>query len=106
VSFAAITLCVASKRVFIVVNVYFVIDSVLKLFDTPSYTRRGAQIMKLFIKEFFHPPSQVHIFPSAPCSIYLKSHILIMPHATLILLHVIGFGDAMGKIKAHSVICC
>jgi hypothetical protein len=34
VSFAAITLCVAS-RVFIVV--YFVIDSVRKLLDTSSY---------------------------------------------------------------------
>jgi hypothetical protein len=32
VSFAAITLCVASQRVFIVVNLYFVIDSVRKLF--------------------------------------------------------------------------
>jgi hypothetical protein len=39
VSFAAITLCVASQRVFIVVNVYFVIDSVRKLLDTPSYVR-------------------------------------------------------------------
>jgi hypothetical protein len=36
VSFAAITLCVASQRVFVVV--YFVIDSVRKLLDTPSYT--------------------------------------------------------------------
>jgi hypothetical protein len=36
VSFAAITLCVASQRVFIVVRVYFVIDSVRKLLDTPS----------------------------------------------------------------------
>jgi hypothetical protein len=36
VSFAAITLCVASQRVFVVV-VYFVIDSVRKLLDTPSY---------------------------------------------------------------------
>jgi hypothetical protein len=36
VSFAAITLRVASQRVFIVV-VYFVIDSVRKLLDTPSY---------------------------------------------------------------------
>jgi hypothetical protein len=35
VSFAAITLCVASQQVFIVV-VYFVIDSVRKLLDTPS----------------------------------------------------------------------
>jgi hypothetical protein len=37
VSFAAITLCVASQRVFIVA-VYFVIDSVRKLLVTPSYT--------------------------------------------------------------------
>jgi hypothetical protein len=36
VSFAAITLCVASQRGFIVVSVYFVIDSVRKLLDTPS----------------------------------------------------------------------
>jgi hypothetical protein len=35
VSFAAITLCVVSQRVSIVV--YFVIDSVWKLLDTPSY---------------------------------------------------------------------
>jgi hypothetical protein len=33
VSFAAI----ASQRVFVVVSVYFVIDSVRKLLDTPSY---------------------------------------------------------------------
>jgi hypothetical protein len=37
VSFATITPCVASQRVFIVVSVYFVIDSVRKLSDTPSY---------------------------------------------------------------------
>jgi hypothetical protein len=37
VSFAAITLCVTSQRVFIIVVVYFVIDSVRKLLDTPSY---------------------------------------------------------------------
>jgi flagellar basal body-associated protein FliL len=53
VSFAAITLCVASQRVFIIIIiiimiiiiiiiaaaavVYFVIDSVGKLLDTPSY---------------------------------------------------------------------
>jgi hypothetical protein len=35
VSFAAITICVASQRVSIVV--YFVIDSVRKILDTPSY---------------------------------------------------------------------
>jgi len=37
VSFAAITLCVASQRVFIVVSIYFIIDSVRKLLVTPSY---------------------------------------------------------------------
>jgi hypothetical protein len=36
VSFAAITLCVASQWVFIIVSVYFVIDSVRKLLDTNS----------------------------------------------------------------------
>jgi hypothetical protein len=36
VSFAAITLCVAPQRVFIVVSVYFVIDSVRKLLDTAT----------------------------------------------------------------------
>jgi hypothetical protein len=37
VSFAAITLCIASQWVFIVVSVYFVIGSARKLLDTPSY---------------------------------------------------------------------
>jgi hypothetical protein len=37
VSCAAITLCVASQRVIPKVNVYFVIDSVRKLLDTPMY---------------------------------------------------------------------
>jgi hypothetical protein len=37
VSFAAIILRIASQRVFDVVSVYFVIDSVRKLMDTPSY---------------------------------------------------------------------
>jgi hypothetical protein len=40
VSFATITLGVASQRVFILVSVYFVIYSVLTLLDTPSYIPR------------------------------------------------------------------
>jgi hypothetical protein len=36
-SFATVTLCVASQRVFVVVVVDFVIDSVRKLLDTLSY---------------------------------------------------------------------
>jgi hypothetical protein len=39
VSFAVITLCVPSQRVFIVPVVYFVIDSVQKLLNIPSYVR-------------------------------------------------------------------
>jgi len=31
-------LCVASQRVFIAAAVYFVMDSVRKLLDTPSYS--------------------------------------------------------------------
>jgi hypothetical protein len=38
VSFAAITLSVASQRVLIVVRIHFVIDSVRKLLDTFVYT--------------------------------------------------------------------
>jgi hypothetical protein len=37
VSFAAITLYVASQRIFIVVIVYFVVKSARKLSDTPSH---------------------------------------------------------------------
>jgi hypothetical protein len=37
VRFTAITLCVASQLVFIVVILYFVIDSVRKLLDILSY---------------------------------------------------------------------
>jgi hypothetical protein len=50
VSFAAITLCVASQRVFIFV--YFVIGSVRKLLVTPSY----------FIVDLGVPSLQIHIY--------------------------------------------
>jgi hypothetical protein len=40
VSFDAITNCVTSQRACIVVSVYFVTDSVRKLLDIPSHTRR------------------------------------------------------------------
>jgi hypothetical protein len=39
VMFAAITHCVASQRVCIAVTVYFIIDSVRKLLDIPSFSR-------------------------------------------------------------------
>jgi hypothetical protein len=41
VSFAAITFCVTTQRGFIVISVYFVIDSVRKLLNTPSHSCRG-----------------------------------------------------------------
>jgi hypothetical protein len=37
VTFAVITLCVASERVVPKVSIYFFIDSVRKLLDPPSY---------------------------------------------------------------------
>jgi hypothetical protein len=42
VSFAAITLRVASQRVFVIIVVYFVIDSVRKLLDTPSHVKNSS----------------------------------------------------------------
>jgi hypothetical protein len=41
VSFAAITFFVVSQQVIPKVSVYFVIDSVRKLLDTPSYIARS-----------------------------------------------------------------
>jgi hypothetical protein len=50
VSFIAITLYVASQRVFISVSVYFVTDSVRKLLDTPSYKiQEGNAYVRLFL---------------------------------------------------------
>jgi hypothetical protein len=48
VSFASITLCVASQRVFIVVSVYFVIYTVRKLLDTPTYNSALSQFSFTF----------------------------------------------------------
>jgi hypothetical protein len=49
VNFAAITLYVASQRVFIVASIYFVIDSVRKLLDTLVLCRIYAN--RLLIRE-------------------------------------------------------
>jgi hypothetical protein len=50
VSFAAVTLCNASQQVFIVI--YFVIDSVRKLLDTPSYIGKN---LLLLLKWLYSP---------------------------------------------------
>jgi hypothetical protein len=53
VSFAAIALCVASQRVFVVVVVvHFVIDSDRKLLDTPSYLHHSARVNPICV--LFH----------------------------------------------------
>jgi hypothetical protein len=44
--FAAITLYVASQRVFIVVSIYFVIESVRNHLDTPSYNCSCKEVLK------------------------------------------------------------
>jgi hypothetical protein len=53
VSFAAINLCVASQRVFIVVSVYFFSDSVRKLLDTHPY-------MSFQVKLYLSEPGYLH----------------------------------------------
>jgi hypothetical protein len=50
VKFAAITLCVASQRV-IIVDVYFVIDSVRKGLETPLYIRQLVCRIEIMCKE-------------------------------------------------------
>jgi len=53
VSFATITLCVASQQVYVVL-VYFVIDSVWKLLETPLYSyiadKKRSPILILWMK--------------------------------------------------------
>jgi hypothetical protein len=60
VSFAAITLCVVSQRVTPKVGVYFVIDSVRKLLNTPSNVSKWAQLVAWrYIKTVFSFSSAV-----------------------------------------------
>jgi hypothetical protein len=54
-SFVAITLCVASQRVFIVISVYFVMDSVRKLLDPPSYSQGWEGDGRMYLKQDFDP---------------------------------------------------
>jgi hypothetical protein len=52
VSFAAITLCVASQRVFIFNVVYFVNDSVRKLLDTPQHVPENTFDKRNYVQIF------------------------------------------------------
>jgi hypothetical protein len=64
VGFAAIPLCVASQRVFIVVSVYFVMDSVPKLLDTLSKLRRLSQA-RVYLWQGYHS-NECFFLPSSP----------------------------------------
>jgi hypothetical protein len=68
VSFATVTLCVASQLVFIFV-VYFVIDSVQKFLDTPSYNVFFTSILSVGY-------SILHLILAVPkmssCNCYMK----------------------------------
>jgi hypothetical protein len=66
VRFAAITLCVASQRVFIVVVVCLVIDSVRKLLDIPSYVNPSEQLRLAEFQRLFN-------MQRIRCSLFLHS---------------------------------
>jgi hypothetical protein len=69
VSFVDITLRVAFQRVLIVVSVYFVIDSVRKLLDIPSYVFATELYKVILIQRFdsTHPDLKGP-WGSSPCS--------------------------------------
>jgi len=52
VSFAAITLCVASERPVLKVSLYIVIDPVRKLLDTPAYKGGVSYTGMMFVSYF------------------------------------------------------
>jgi hypothetical protein len=56
VSFAAITLSVASQQVFIVVSLHFVTDSVRKRWDTSSYYQQDMNIISISNSFFMFVP--------------------------------------------------
>jgi hypothetical protein len=100
VSFVVITLCVASQRVFIVVSVYFIIDSVRKLLDTPSYFRI------LYVRMFLmcsvdlsmgailarHTSRRYPVRGQTPASISLVTHSAAHKNVTE-LIHILHFSQ-------------
>jgi hypothetical protein len=71
VNFTAITIYVASQRVFVVVIVvYFVIDSVRKLLDTPSY------FIEVSLVDFGFRTwrTDVHVFSCRSCTFMPRMH--------------------------------
>jgi hypothetical protein len=101
VSFAAITLCVASERVFVVVVVYFVIDSDRKLLDISSYTHTHTHThtqthtcIHTYIYTYMHAYIQtyIHTYIHTYEHTYIHTHIHTLHYITLhyIILHYIG----------------
>jgi hypothetical protein len=86
VSIAAITLCVASQLVFIVVNTHFVTDSVRKFLDTSSYI-------------LIYPTAvQFHRYPNvSPQQTYIKRDVL----SNKLCLH----SDTVSEIVTYSLNC-
>jgi hypothetical protein len=81
-SFAAITLYVASQRVIPKVNIYFVIDSVRKLLDTHSYMRR-ILFLRWFPQLPVIMPSEIETFRESgswelPCLAANKRSVLLV----------------------------
>jgi hypothetical protein len=58
------------SRVFIVVSVYFVIDSVRKLLDTPSYVHSGSIVE--IVTRFVHKEVQLRLAHTSPHTIVTK----------------------------------
>jgi hypothetical protein len=65
VNFVAITLCVASQRIIRKVGVYFIMDSVRKRLDTPSYSKYAVIFLSITILINLHSS----IFLSFPCAV-------------------------------------
>jgi hypothetical protein len=82
VSFAAIILYVASQRVFIVVSVYFVINSVRKLFDSPSYviltSWRKCLVLSFAVRITFRGREEEHQTASCRLTYWSKSMATVM----------------------------
>jgi hypothetical protein len=93
VSFAAITLCVASQQVIPKVSVYFFIGSVRKLLDTPSYIRcvfTYSMVQDIILKADCHPTCQK------------ISHLLIEPEGSLPCLHKSATGPYPESAESSS----
>jgi hypothetical protein len=103
VNFAAITLCVASQRVFVVVVVvvvvvvYFVIDSVRKLLDIPSYYLIVSCIQSLSYN-FLHSPVTSSPFRQAALFSTFHSDILSLCYSVRSRGHVSHPWRTTGKV--------